>query len=288
MSSTVQQKCLSSEVLNEVIDGVYQLSAIEIDHLHACEGCSLRLQELEKVDSLLKNQWEIPMAQFDQAKIVAQFNSAISESKRRNKLVTMYVGIAASFLFVCYIGYFLYSNSWLYYTPEPVLNLTNPTLAKKATTNSYPYYSSNYQNVVLQSPSRLQLDRLVPMDSDSQYSLVEQLKKTINNSVNVITQIDPKVEHVWLVDNIEIAITQLDSTLEMLNLNNGQSVWKYDHNGNLVAALNLPKGELLQLVKVATEMQWDLLSSQAPQPESIILPVREADKVVYSMQVIKQ
>lgn len=288
-----KQHCLSGETLNLVIDGLYELSPEELAHLQSCEGCRLRYEELKQVDQLLSQSWSIPMDKFDPEAIRRNVANAIAKDNRQ-RLVLHRKWVAAAASIVLVLGSLVAlnpNNSFDFVAPAQDSDSVN--IADNSNNAiQYPYQASKPYDVSLnqvqsgpQSVS-LQIDKLVPIELTGHNSFMAYLKDAIGVATNSLYDIPDMVEQVWAVDNIEVAAMQLDNMLEILNLNNGQVVWGYNSQGGLTVECDITQGELMQILRNAELLNWDLLTALGPQPENTILPSREFVPVTYTMRIV--
>ncbi len=290
----MKHHCLSNETLNAALDGMHEFSPAEAEHLESCEGCSLRMNELRRLDSVLTNHWQLPMDKFDAEKIRRHVSVAIANDNRRKLSVRRhYLAWAASFLLV-FTSFFVLRSG---YEPQPdqspvMLTANNMSAKNTVDVDKYPFYpASGKQNLLAVQSAQsgsLPLDRLIPVDSSGRNNaIMSYLKDFMHTSSSKLVRIAPQVSQVWTVDNLAVAAIQFERLLDILNLNNGQVMWSYDQNGNLVAQCNITKGELMQLVRSAQFLNWALVSSGSPQPENVILPATEYEPVQYTMHIIQ-
>ncbi|MDD4817541.1 MAG: hypothetical protein PHI85_06190 [Victivallaceae bacterium] len=291
-----KKHCLNDELFNLALDGEYEFNDAEHAHLESCEACRQRYTELRRLHLLLSENWEIPLDEFSTAAIKFNVHRKLAETKRRSVFRHIRpLGIAAGTLVVA--GATLLLSDFFNATQKTQFAADNPTVAVLNEAEDYPYYSTkpaimNNRNALsrrlaVNQLGTLPIDQLIPVGAGRTNTVLVYLKELLANNQDSLAVIDSNVSHVWAAANTERADDDLAKLLDMLKLKDKFHLNADNGNGVIRLSADLTKGQLLQFVRAARWYDWDLLSSQQPQPESTILLSAEDEPVHYEMTIVE-
>ncbi len=287
--------CLNDELFNLALDGEYELTGENLAHLDSCEACRQRYSELRRLHLLLSDYWEIPTKEFSTAFIRFNVHRKLAEEKRNSFIRNIRpLGIAAGALIAA--GAVLLLSDLFKPIQKNDNARANLNIATANEADEYPYYPTrpaimNNRNALsrrlaVNQLGTLPIDQLIPVDAGRTNTVLLYLKDLLASRQDALTNIDDNVSHVWTTSNTTQAAADLAKLVEILKLQD-KCRWTTDEKGKITLTADLTKGQLLQFVRAAGWYDWDLLSPQAPQPESSILLSAEDEPVHYEMNIVE-
>ncbi|MEA4862065.1 MAG: anti-sigma factor [Victivallaceae bacterium] len=289
--------CISDEMFNLAIDGEYAFSGSEHEHLDNCEACRQRYDEFRKLDRLLFEHWELPGEGISVAAMRFNVQRKLAEQRRYSAARAFRpVAAAAGIMLIAGLVLFFHGNISPFRKPAATMADATTEQQGKPAANEFPFYAThpaavdrvglNAPNVRSGNEGAMPLGSLVPVDSAGNNVMFNYLTDLIDSSRLRPVEVDSEVAHIWVAENPAAAAEALPRLLRQCGVNAAAVVVVPRASGGTDATVELTKAQLLRFVRLAAWNDWELLSSQQPQPESVIA-VSEQDKPVhYSIKLL--